>query len=852
MSPPTFSSRTERWIPSCAAAFAVASGFVVLAGWTFGVAAMRAMVPGFIAMNPLTAFAFIAAGISLATLTRDTASAPSRSTTGGRLTTAGRSLAAVIALIGFAKLADLLGVTRFQLDQAFFRDALAGAAGTPANRMAPATAFEFVLLGLTLLTLEVEHRDVRPSQWLALATAAMSFLAVIGYLFEVPELYGLKSVTPMALNTALTFLVLSSAILFVRPERGITRVFIRNDEGGRAARRLLPVALFVPALLAWARVQADRLHLLGEDSSVSIIAFGSSVLFAGLVWMTAYRLSRAESGRNEALLRVQDARDELERRVDERTVELAMANEKLLREVDEHLQAEQALRDSEQRYRMLFLNNPHPMWVYDRDTLGFLAVNQAAIELYGYSVEEFLGMSLRDIWPPDEVSALLDEAARPRSDLNPPRELRHVRKDGTFLNVEISSHILEFAGRDAALVLVHDVTGRKHLEAQLRQAQRMDAIGRLAGGVAHDFNNLLTSILGHSQLLGTRREMDPAMVEGLGEIEKAALRATALTRQLLAFSRRQVMQPRVLDLNAVIVDMDRLLRRLIGEDIDLRTLPAEDLGRIKADPGQIEQALVNLVVNARDAMPSGGKLTIETSNVTLARGYAQGRDACSGPCVRLAVSDSGVGMDTETLVRIFEPFFTTKETGRGTGLGLSTVHGIVRQSGGHIEVFSEPGRGTAFQLFFPRVEASEIENVPAPSAARPKPGTETLLVIEDDDLVRRTVTKSLRIYGYTVIETADREDALAHCEAASRRGAPIDLILSDVVMPGMGLEELITRLRATHPRAPILYMSGYSDRAMGHQGMPDPNAAFLQKPFSIDALLAKVRELLDDPRANAA
>src|SRR5262245_16626708 len=334
-------------------------------------------------------------------------------------------------------------------------------------------AIDIALLGGALLTLNLERNRPRPSQVLALTVVATSYLALLGHLLEVPGLFGLRSYTPMPPGTALVFLVLGSAILCVRPEHGLTAVFVRHDEGGRVARRLMPLAVLLPPFFAWARIAADRLHFLGDDSSVSLVVFGSSVLVATVVWLTASRLSRAEAGRKEALVRLQEEHEELERRVDERTVELALANEKLEREADEHLRAEQALRDSEQRYRTLFLGNPHPMFVYDRRTLGFLAVNQAAIELYGYSVEEFLRMSLRDIWSQDEVSALLEAAARPRSDLDPPREWRHVRKDGAVLDVEITSHTLEFAGREAAVVLALDVTGRKHLEAQLRRAQKV-------------------------------------------------------------------------------------------------------------------------------------------------------------------------------------------------------------------------------------------------------------------------------------------------------------------------------------------------------------------------------------------
>jgi EAL domain-containing protein (putative c-di-GMP-specific phosphodiesterase class I)/signal transduction histidine kinase/FixJ family two-component response regulator len=389
----------------------------------------------------------------------------------------------------------------------------------------------------------------------------------------------------------------------------------------------------------------------------------------------------------------------------------------------------------------------------------------------------------------------------------------------------------------------------RHSEDQLRQSQKLEAIGRLAGGVAHDFNNLLTVILGRSEFMGMKLDANDSMHQSIAEIQKAALRAASLTRQLLAFSRQQVLQPKVLDLNGVIVDVDKMLQRLIGEDIDLLTVPASDLGRVKADPGQIEQVLMNLAVNARDAMPGGGKLTIETANVTLDELLVQGRGLAAGPHVMLAVSDSGVGMDAETQARIFEPFFTTKEVGRGTGLGLSTVHGIVKQSGGHIEVYSEPGRGSTFKVYLPRVEEPLERAAPDRNLASGLRGTEVILVLEDEEMVRHTVTQALRMYGYVALDAASRGEALEVCRARQRNQEPLDLVLSDVVMPGMSVEEFADQLRLTHPDTRILYMSGYTDRAMFHQGVLAPDVAFVQKPLSSEQLLTKIREILGEPRA---
>jgi nitrogen-specific signal transduction histidine kinase/CheY-like chemotaxis protein len=403
--------------------------------------------------------------------------------------------------------------------------------------------------------------------------------------------------------------------------------------------------------------------------------------------------------------------------------------------------------------------------------------------------------------------------------------------------------------------LVEDLTERRQAEEALRaaegrllQAAKLEAVGRLAGGVAHDFNNLLGVIMGYADLMARRLPPEDPLRRNVQEIQKAAERASNLTKQLLAFSRRQVLQPRVLDLHQTLREVESMLQRLIGEDVALVTVLREDVGRVKADPGQIQQVLMNLAVNARDAMPEGGTLTVETTNVDLSEDYARRHlGVVPGPYVQLAVSDTGVGMTPEVQAHIFEPFFTTKTPEKGTGLGLATVYGIIKQSGGNIWVYSEPGRGTTFKVYLPRVDETAPANVLVDPPPDPRRGQETVLLVEDDDKVREVVSLALRDAGYTVLEAHGGVAALA---LAGRR-EPIHLVITDLVMPGMSGRELVEQWRERHPETRALFMSGYTDATAPRQGGLGSDAAFIQKPFAPNALARKVREVLDErPEVN--
>ena len=499
-------------------------------------------------------------------------------------------------------------------------------------------------------------------------------------------------------------------------------------------------------------------------------------------------------------------------------------------------------KERDQKFRLLFENNPQPMWVYDRETLEFLEVNQATVRHYGYTRDEFAGMRASDIHPPEEAERFL-AAVRNHVPDQGPSLWKHRIKSGRLIDVEVAMHPISYASRSAMLAVLMDVTQRRLLEDQLRQAQKMEAVGMLAGGIAHDFNNLLTIITGYSQLLlGTMTQQDPNR-SSVEQIMKAGERAAALTRQLLAFSRRQVLQPKVLDLNQVVAGLGTMLRRLIGEDVDLRLEMGPDLGRVSADPGQMEQVVMNLALNARDAMPRGGTLTIETANLILDEHYTETHVSVKpGRYVMLAVSDTGTGMDPETRSRLFEPFFTTKGQGRGTGLGLSTVFGIIKQSGGNVEVYTEPGRGTSFKVYLPRVDqAAPVEREAL--QAKPAKGSETILIVEDDEMVRKLVRETLEREGYRLFEAVDAMDATRICRTYPD---PIHLMITDVVMPKLSGRELADRVAPMRPEMKVLYMSGYTDNAVLNNGVLDQHMAFLQKPFTPQALARKVREVLEN------
>lgn len=510
----------------------------------------------------------------------------------------------------------------------------------------------------------------------------------------------------------------------------------------------------------------------------------------------------------------------------------------------ERKRAQDNLRESEERYRDLVELSPEAIYIQQDGKIAF--INSAGVSLLGASSPaQLVGRPVADILHPDSRKTARDRILMERKEIRNTSSLedKYTRLDGAPVVLDVWAVSVDYLGKPALQVFARDITARKQLEEQLRQSQKMEALGRLAGGIAHDFNNLMTVISGYVGMMKRRMDDPVLMSRGLEEIGMAGERATRLTRQLVAFGRKQILQPQVVDLNSIVSNMDKMLRRLIGGEIELVTILGKRLGSVKADPGQLEQVIVNLVLNARDAMPKGGRITIETANANLdASVIWKHRIIPDGPYATLEIRDSGIGMDEETKLHVFEPYFTTKEVGKGSGLGLATVHGIIRQSGGDIRLESEPNEGTTFTIWLPRTEEVPAKE-PIELVLEAPPGRETILVVEDSEQVRALVRETLEVAGYRVIEASNGIEAL---ERISQCPTPIQLMLTDVVMPKMGGRALATKVASLHPETKILFMSGYVADDVNGKYNPLGRRPSISKPFTPEELARKVREVLDE------
>jgi PAS domain S-box-containing protein len=500
---------------------------------------------------------------------------------------------------------------------------------------------------------------------------------------------------------------------------------------------------------------------------------------------------------------------------------------------------EVALRESEARLRVLIEQLPAILWTIDKN-LRFTSAMGAGLTRVGLHANEIVGKTLSEFFETSDANFLPITSHR-RAVMGEPNTFHMEWRNGSYACH--AEPLRNENGRcEGAICMALDVSDRKKLEEQLRQAQKMEAVGRLAGGIAHDFNNLLMVIQGHAELLTDRMKPGESLRRNAEQIQEASQRATSLTRQLLAFSRKQMLAPVVLNVQAVVSDMGKILRRLIGEDVELVTVNAPDLKRVKADRSQIEQVIMNLAVNARDAMPRGGKLTIETTNVEFDDSYSRAPVVLMpGRYVMLAVTDNGCGMDADTQAHIFEPFYTTKEKGKGTGLGLATVYGIVKQSGGYVWVYSEIGRGTTFKIYLPSVEEEVAPREIRKAVASLPRGTETVLLVEDEEGVRELAKEYLESCGYKVLVAQNGQAAI---DLVSKHSGPIDLMMTDIVMPGLSGSDLAKQVKSLRPDIRVVYMSGYTDQAIIHHGILSSDVLLLQKPFTMSTLAHKLREAL--------
>jgi PAS domain S-box-containing protein len=784
----TFSSRFAR-VPVLGAGVVAAHGAIVLVGWWAAWPVFVRPPQHFIPMAPSTALGFLLLGLALLT----------------RVVWAERAgIRVASAVVSWT----VAGVTFLNLAfPAWLDEILGGAAGdfgrVRLGVMSPVTAGALLLLSVAGGL--VGRRTLYASACATVA-ALVGATVALGYAYGTPLLYG-SSTIPVALPTGLSLLLLGSAVVAVAGS-GVwpLQPLVGPSPRARMLRAFLPATagLVVFIGLLDARFGAS----LGANRV--LVAGWLAVAGVGLVTLLVSRLAR-----------------------------------RIGAELD-HAYADR--HRAEQRYAgIVDIAGDAIVSVDERQRIQLF--NQGAERIFSYTAEEVVGQPL-DILLPARVGDAhrqhvhgFAQSAETARRMGERREVFGRRKDGTEFPAEASVSKLRLGSETVFTVMLRDITDRRSLESQLLQAQKMEAVGQLAGGIAHDFNNLLTAIFGSSDLLLGDLSADDRRRADVEDIKKAAERAAALTRQLLAFSRQQVLAPQVLDLNALIADLEKMLQRLIGEDVEFRTVLAPELGAVRADPGQIEQVIMNLAVNARDAMPRGGKLTIETANVDLDEAYTQAHvPVVPGRYAMLAVSDTGVGMDAQVKAHLFEPFFTTKEKGKGTGLGLATVYGIVKQSDGHIWVYSEPGQGTTFKIYLPRVAAAAEPPAPKPMAPASLRGSETVLVVEDEEAVRKLTRRVLEAHGYAVLAAGDGQEAL---RLANEHDGPINLLVTDVVMPNMSGRQLAERVVSARRETRVLYLSGYTDDAIIRHGVLDPGIAFLQKPFTPQALARKLREVLD-------
>lgn len=768
-------------------------GLLVLLGWVIESADLKSISPTFAQMKANTASAFVFAGASLA-LVRNERTRPLAYT-----------FASAVLLIGGLTLSQYLFGTGLGIDELLIHDTDGHAASPAPGRMGRNTALCFVLIGASLLTVNSVNPLGRVTQLGAATVSVIAFVAVLSYAFSVSRIESsilTELVTPMALHTAIAIMILALGLVLAQPKTGIIGEMRGAGAGGALLRRLIIPVVLLPSFFGY-------LYVRGLSASFFHSSQGAAFLVAAIVVLLVYVVRRTA----RALERVDGARV------------AGLARERAM--VETTLDA-----------------------VITLDSVGtILDFNGVAEEMFDLPRSEAIGQQMASLIIPERLRRDHQNGLeRLRSDPDSFRSFRMetvgLRRDGSEFDIEIAVGRANESFLDDAEYVgsVRDMSERKSLEAQLRQTQKIEAVGQLAGGIAHDFNNLLTVIAGYTDLAIERIDDSPA-ADDLEHVKRSTQRATVLTRQLLAFSRQQLLAPASIDISGVVAGVVPMLKRLIDEDIEI-IVKDRHAGSAFADRGQVEQILVNLAVNARDAMPHGGQLMIETSGVELDEQYAEsGPGVAPGRYVCMSVADTGTGIASDVLDHIFEPFFTTKEVGTGTGLGLSTIHGIVAQSGGGLTVYSEVGQGTTFKVFLPATEVAPEDPVPTDAPELPwSRGSETVLLCEDEESVRRLTQRILDRAGYTVVAAATPKQALELAQSTDHR---FDLLLSDVVMPEMSGIELAEKLQTIVHGIPTILISGHSTAAILNRTVLPAGSAFLEKPFSASAILKLIRLMLD-------
>lgn len=793
----------ENRVSGLIGALAAALGLTVLiGGWALDIERLTRLMPGQEAMKANTALCLVLVGAALWLICR------AETIRGARI--AAKILGAAGGAIGAATLAEYVTGHDLGIDQLLFADP--GAVGVFPGRMASTTAISFVLFAFSVICIDARSKAMAMAgDSSALAAGFFGQVAFIGYLYGSKQFYALMGYTAMAPHTSAAIVALAIAVVLARTNGNLSRILLDAGIVGRTVRRLLMTTILTIVGLGQIRMMGENWGIYDTEFGLALFATSVITVLTSVLVFAAAALRRFELAERRAL-QIAKARGD--------------------------------------QFMRLVANVPGGVFTRQADTTGtirFTYLSPPINEIFGIDRTAALDdpkLLLDRIHSDDRAGFVASIAEAARKFANWSQEFRIIRPGGELRWLRSQAQPYRQASGEAAWDgIVIDITEHRRRDEQLHHAQKMEAVGQLTGGVAHDFNNLLTVILGNAEMLREALPADSRLKRLADMTARAAERGAELTRRLLAFSRKQALQPKLVDVCLLVRQMESLLRRALGEQVEIALVLAHDLWLTKIDPAQLEAAILNLAVNARDAMPDGGKLTIEVANVEIDADYASRNEGVAPGCyVMIAVSDTGTGMSPEVAVRAFDPFFTTKEVGKGSGLGLSMVYGFIKQSSGHVKVYSEPGHGTTVKLYLPRSTDAAPAEVPVARQRTVTGGRETILMVEDDDLVRAHVGGLLGELGYDVLVARNGPEALE----ALRRNPTVDLIFSDVVMPGgMNGRQLAEAARRHRPGLKVLYTSGYTDNAIVHNGMLDPGIELLSKPYTREALALRLRAVLD-------